>query len=44
MGMLEAMMRDQVLAQRAAFPARFHSDELRKVFRLVLGAFGKKPR
>jgi AcrR family transcriptional regulator len=44
MGMLEAMMRDQVLAQRADFPARFKSDELRKVFLLLLGAFSKQPQ
>jgi AcrR family transcriptional regulator len=44
MGMLEAMMRDQMLAKRVGFPARFTSDEVRKVFRLVLGAFGAAPR
>ena len=44
MGMLEAMMRDQVLADRLAFPARFKTDELRKIFQITLGAFSKKLR
>lgn len=44
MGMLEAMMRDQVLAERINFPAGFKTDELRKVFHLALGAFSKTLR
>lgn len=44
MGMLESMMRDQILAERIGFPARFKNDELRKIFHTTLGAFSKKLR
>jgi len=44
MGMQEAMMRDQVLADRIGFPARFKTDELRKIFHITLAAFSKKLR
>jgi hypothetical protein len=44
MGMLEAMMRDQVLAERIAFPAKFTTDDLRKIFHITLAAFSKKLR
>jgi hypothetical protein len=36
MGMLEGMVRDQVLAQRAGFPANYTEDDLRKMFALFL--------
>ncbi len=38
-GMFEAMMRDQVLARRAGFPADFSSQDIRKTFYLVLASF-----
>jgi AcrR family transcriptional regulator len=44
MGMLEAMMRDQVLAARIDFPAKFSTDDLRKIFHIMLAAFSKKLR
>jgi AcrR family transcriptional regulator len=40
-GIFESMMRDQVLARRADFPADFSSDDIRKTFNLVIASFGK---
>jgi AcrR family transcriptional regulator len=44
MGMQESMMRDQVLAERMGFPAKFKTEDLRKIFHITLGAFSKKLR
>ena len=41
-GMLESMIRDQILAQRGGLPAAFKSDQLRKVFHLLLSAVSNK--
>jgi hypothetical protein len=38
-GAIEGMLRDQILAERAGFPARFGPGELRAVFGAVLDAF-----
>ena len=35
----EGMLRDQVLASRMGYPARFDRAELMQIFRIVLGAF-----
>jgi AcrR family transcriptional regulator len=39
MGMFEGMMRDQVLAKRAGYPANFASADVRRMFSLVVAAF-----
>ncbi len=36
MGLFEGMLRDQVLAVRMAYPAKYTSEELRKTFNVVL--------
>jgi AcrR family transcriptional regulator len=41
-GMLESMLRDQILAQRGGLPAAFKADQLRTVFHLVLAAVSTK--
>src|SRR5882757_5819850 len=40
----EGMLRDQVLANRMGYPARYDREELTRVFRIVLGAFLNSPR
>lgn len=37
--MFEGMLRDQVLAKRMGFPAKYDAQDIRKVFQIVLGAF-----
>jgi hypothetical protein len=37
------MLRDQVLASRMGYPARYDRSELIRIFHIVLGAFLKKP-
>jgi AcrR family transcriptional regulator len=39
-GMFEAMLRDQVLAQRMGYPANYSSAEIRKIFPSILHALG----
>lgn len=39
MGALEGLLRDQLLARRVNFPARYTAKELRTVFQLLLAAF-----
>jgi AcrR family transcriptional regulator len=39
----EGMLRDQVLASRMGYPARYDRSELIRIFHIVLGAFLKKP-
>jgi len=39
MGALEGLLRDQLLAQRVGYPARYNSKELRKIFDEVLASF-----
>jgi TetR/AcrR family transcriptional regulator len=44
MGMLEGMIRDQLLARRAGYPAQFNSKEIRRVFNTAIASFvGSKP-
>jgi AcrR family transcriptional regulator len=38
MGMFEGLLRDQLLAQRLGYPGNYSSDEIRKLFSLILGA------
>lgn len=42
MGMMEGLMRDQILAVRVNYPAGYRSAELRKIFDVVLGSFTVK--
>jgi AcrR family transcriptional regulator len=42
MGMLEGMLRDQILASRAGYPAEYPSTELRKIFDLLLSTITAK--
>lgn len=37
-GMAEAMMRDQLLAQRMGFPANYSSADIRKIFPIILSS------
>lgn len=39
--MFEGMLRDQVIAARMGFPANYDSEEIKKVFRVVLRSFIK---
>lgn len=41
--MFEGMVRDQILAQRMGFPAQYDGNELRQIFKYVLGAFLARP-
>ena len=43
MGAFEGLLRDQLLAERADYPARYGAAELRAVFRAVLECFLVKP-
>lgn len=38
-GMLEGLLRDQLLARRMGFPAKYSHDDLRRIFALALAAF-----
>jgi AcrR family transcriptional regulator len=38
MGMLEGLLRDQMLARRVGYPAAYSTEEIRKLFTHVLGA------
>lgn len=38
-GMFESLLRDQLLAHRMDFPARYSPDDVRKLFRLALDSF-----
>lgn len=40
MGLLEGLMRDQILAQRVGYPAKYSSEEIRCFFNIVVGALG----
>ena len=40
----EGMLRDQVLASRMGYPARYDRAELTRVFHIVLEAFLKSPK
>lgn len=42
MGMFEGMMRDQVLAARAGYPAAFTSEDTRRLFGIVVEAISRK--
>ena len=37
--MFEGMMRDQILAKRMGFPVSYDNAQMRRIFRIVLGAF-----
>jgi AcrR family transcriptional regulator len=39
MGMLEGLMRDQLLARRADYPAQYNSKEIRRVFYTAMASF-----
>ncbi len=43
MGAFEGLLRDQLLAERASFPARYDGAELRAVFKAVLDSFLADP-
>ena len=42
-GMFEALLRDQLLAERMGFPAHYSAAQLRQVLNVVLAAFGAAP-
>jgi len=39
MGVLEGLMRDQLLARRMAYPACYNSQEIRSIFQAALASF-----
>jgi AcrR family transcriptional regulator len=41
-GMFESLIRDQVLADRINFPARYSADDIRQILPVVLAAFAPK--
>ncbi|PYX91117.1 MAG: hypothetical protein DMG67_11050, partial [Acidobacteria bacterium] len=41
-GMFESLIRDQVLAERINFPARYSADDIKKILPVVLAAFSPK--
>lgn len=43
MGLLEGLMRDQLLAERMKFPARYNSKDLRGAFEIALASFLTPP-
>ena len=42
-GMMEGLLRDQILAARAGYPATFNSEDIRKLFLHVLQSFSAAP-
>ncbi len=43
MGLLEGLMRDQLLAERMKFPASYNAKQLRRVFEMALASFLAPP-
>ena len=39
-GLFEGLLRDQILAQRVGYPAKYSNEEIRSFFNIVLGALG----
>jgi AcrR family transcriptional regulator len=39
-GLFEGLLRDQILAQRVGYPAKYSTEEIRSFFNIVLGALG----
>lgn len=44
MGMIEGLLRDQILAKRMDYPANYKPEQMRRAFDVVLGAFVKKSK
>ena len=42
LGMFESLIRDQVMAERMNFPARYTAEDIKKIFPIVLKAFAPK--